>query len=197
MRSTTSLLCILAILTAGSAQAYEKKPDFANAVPSKSLGQSVTGTLSASSATYDRIYNAGEVDAQCGAPALDSANNGMYFDVYCLQVDDHNPIELVLDATGTNLTDTVLTLYCTQFDPARPELNVVAFDDDGGQGTLSAFTAADNIRLFEGQEYWLVISSFGARMTGSYVLQKSSNVFDCGIVANQGSSWGSLKGMYR
>lgn len=197
MRSITTLLCFLAVLAAGSAQAFEKKPDLANAAAGKSLVGSVSGTLTTASATYDRIYNSGEVDAECGAPVLDSANNGMYFDVYCLQVDDHNPIELVLDANGTNITDTVLTIYCTTFDPSRPELNVVAFDDDGGQGTLSAFVPADNIRLFEGQEYWLVISTYGARMTGDYVLQKSSNVFDCGIVANEKASWGSIKGMYR
>jgi hypothetical protein len=73
---------------------------------------------------------------QCGAEAFDSANDGMCFDIYCLQVDDNNPIDLILDANGTN-------------------------------------------------------------MTGDYVIQKSSNVYDCGVVTNEQATWGAIKGMYR
>ncbi len=161
------------------------------------LNPPVAGSLTTSSGTYDRIYTSGGVDAQCGAEAFDSANDGMYFDVYCLQVDDNNPIDLILDANGTKLADTVLTLYCSPFNPTQPQLNVVAFDDDSGESTLSAITAAQNVRLVEGQEYWLVISSYGANMTGDYVIQKSSNVYDCGVVTNERATWGAIKGMYR
>ena len=197
MRFTTSMLCIMLVLAAGTVQAMEKRPDMVNAAAKTSFNPPESGSLTAASGTYDRIYNLGAVATDCTGEAVDSANNGMYYDLYCLQVDDTNPIELILDANGTNIIDTVLTLYCSPFDPVQPELNVVAFDDDSGEGTLSALTAARNIALAPGQEYWLVISTFGANMTGDYVLQKSSNVFDCGAVANERATWGNIKGMYR
>jgi len=199
MRFTIYLLCVLLLLTAGNALAREKTPDMMDfaARASAAFNPPESGSLTVMSSTYDRIYNLGAVDAQCGAEAIDSENDGMYYDLYCLQVDDTNPIELVLDAGGTNIADTVLTLYCALFDPLNPELNVVAFDDDSGEATLSALTAAHDIRLDPGQEYWLVISTYGADMTGNYLLQKSSNVYDCGAVANDRASWGSIKGMYR
>jgi hypothetical protein len=197
MRFTTSMLSILLVLGAGAALALEKTPDVINVAAKASFSPPVSGSLSEFSGTYDRIYTQGMIDAQCGAEAFDSINDAMYFDVYCLQVDDDQPIELVLDAAGTNIIDTVLTLYCSPFDPLHPDQNVVAFDDDSGETTLSAITLADNLALVEGQEYWLVISTYGANMTGDYLLQKSSNVYDCGAVANEKASWGAVKGMYR
>ncbi len=201
MRSKTLMpylvLCMALTLVAGVAQAVEKQPDLMNAAAKATLNPPTSGSLTLASGTYDRIYTSGTVDAQCGAEAFDSANDGMYYDVYCLQVDDTNPIELILDANGTNIIDTVLTIYCSPFDPMHPELNVVAFDDDSGESTLSAITAAQNVALIEGQEYWLVISSYGANMTGDYVIQKSGNVYDCGVVTNELATWGAIKGMYR
>jgi hypothetical protein len=197
MRFKTFLLGLALIFATSSALAVEKKPDLMNVVAKATLTPPVAGSLTTSSGTYDRIYTSGGVDAQCGAEAFDSANDGMYFDIYCLQVDDNNPIDLILDANGTNIADTVLTLYCSPFNPTQPQLNVVAFDDDSGESTLSAITAAQIVRLVEGQEYWLVISSYGANMTGDYVIQKSSNVYDCGVVTNERATWGAIKGMYR
>ncbi len=197
MRSITSLICLALILAASTALAVEKQPDIMNVAAKTTLNPPVAGSLTLASGTYDRIYTSGSIDAQCGAEAFDSANDGMYFDVYCLQVDDANPIDLILDANGTNIIDTVLTLYCSPFNPTQPQLNVVAFDDDSGEGTLSAITAAQNVVLEEGQEYWLVVSSYGANMTGDYVIQKSGNVYDCGVVTNEQATWGAIKGMYR
>lgn len=197
MRFTNFLLSIFLLVGAGTALALEKTPDLINVPAKASFSPPVSGTLSEISGTYDRIYTHGMVDAQCGAEAFDSVNDDMYFDVYCLQVDDDQPIELVLDAAGTDIIDTVLTLYCSPFDPLNPDQNVVAFDDDSGETTLSAITLADELALVEGQEYWLVISTYGANMTGDYLLQKSSNVYDCGAVANERASWGAVKGRYR
>ncbi len=197
MRFMTTLLITTLLLTAGTALAREKTPDVRDTAAAATYNSAIFGTLTTASGVYDRIYNQGNISTQCGAEALDSANDGMYFDVYCLQVDDRNPIELVLDADGTEITDTVLTLYCSPFDPSQPDQNVIAFDDDGGVGTLSAFTSAQNITLEPGHEYWLVISTYGAGMTGNFVIQPSSNVFDCGAVANETASFGTVKGLYR
>ncbi len=198
MRITTSLLCILLIFTASTALSQEKSADVLDVRADKSSnGSLVAGSLTTISGTYDRIYTMGQVDANCGAETSDSANDGMYYDVYCLQVDDTKPIELVLDASGTDITDTVLTLYCNPFDPMNPDQNVIAFDDDSGVAVLSAITASKQVALEMGQEYWLVISTYGAGMTGNYLIQKSSNVYDCGVVATESTTWGAVKGMYR
>jgi len=201
MRFTTFFLVTLMLLTANTVLAREKTPDVMNAsataLVTASFNPPVLGALTAQSGTYDRIYNQGAVDVQCGAEAIDSANDGTYYDLFCLQVDDEDPIELILDAAGTNITDTVLTLYCAPFDPLHPEQNVLAFDDDSGESTLSAFTLAQNIVLTPGEEYWLVVSTYGAGMTGNYVIQRSGNVYDCGIVGDEETNWGSVKGLFR
>ena len=201
MRFRTLLVLSLLLLTVGTAIAREKTPNISNTsaelLASASFNPPFFGLLSDQSGTYDRIYNQGSVSTQCDAEALDSANDGMYFDLICLHVDDSNPIELIVDAEGTDIIDTVLTLYCSPFDPMHPEQNVVAFDDDSGVNTLSALTLSDNIVLTEGQEYWLVVSTYGAGMTGNFSIQRSSNVFDCGVVSDEDTSWGSVKGLYR
>ncbi|MCB1181952.1 hypothetical protein KDM41_00825 [bacterium] len=199
LRRTTAALSMAAFLAlgVGASQAAEKLPDLMNAKARASFNTPIAGSLSLDSGTYDRIYTKGDVDADCGAETFDSANDGMYYDIYCLQVDDNQPIELIVDALGTNIFDTVLTLYCTEFDPRFPDANVIAFDDDSGEGTLSALTAAHDVRLQEGHEYTLVISTYGASMTGDYVIQPSSNVYDCGAVSQEHTSWGHVKGLYR
>lgn len=187
----------LLALAVGPAPAAEKMPDLVNVAAEPSWNPPVSGSLTTLSGVWDRIYNLGDVAPGCGAEALDSANDGMYYDLYCLQVDDNQPIELVLDANGTNIIDTVLALYCDPFNPEDPTAGLIAYDDDGGVGTLSAFSAADGIVLQPGSEYWLVISSYGAGMTGDYVVQASSNVYDCGSVSREATSWGTVKGLYR
>jgi len=201
MRFTTFLLVGLLLFATGTAVAREKTPDVINAAANTivvtSTNPPIFGLLSSQSGTYDRIYNQGAIDTQCGAEVLDSVNDGMYYDILCLQVDDNQPIELIVAAEGTDIIDTVLTLYCSPFDPLFPDQNVVAFDDDSGLNTLSAFTLSDNIVLSPGSEYWLVISTFGANMTGNYVIQPSGNVYDCGAVGDEDTSWGAVKGLYR
>ncbi len=197
MRFTTSLIIGLLLATAGTAQAREKKVDLTEISAKAGFNSPTAGSLTAMSPTYDRIYATGLANAPCSTPTLDSANNGMYYDIYCLQTDDTNPVELILDINGTNIIDAVMTLYCTPFDPMQPDQNVVAYDDDSGVATLSAITVSHSVVLEPGQEYFLVISTYGAGMTGDYVIQKSSNVFDCGAVANGHANWGSLKGQYR
>ena len=196
MRLITILLSILLVLAAGTALAEEKAPDTREvAVPAtKSFELPVGGTLDETSGAYDRIYTKGAMSLQCDAESFDSVNDGMYYDLHCLQVDDYQPIELILDG---DIIDTVMTLYCDPFDPLHPEQNVVMFDDDSGVGTLSAISTDMNLHLQPGQEYWLVVSAYGANMTGNYSVFSSGNVFDCGTVADVKTNWGTMKGMYR
>jgi hypothetical protein len=194
MRIAT-VICLIGLL-AGPAAAGEKQPDKRDVAPDKAYTLSFSGSLTAVSGTYDRIYT-GAVDASCGAPANDSMNDGMAFDMICIEVSDTQPIELIVDPATTFLTDTVLTLYCDPFDPGSPGDNVIAFDDDDGVSTLSAITAADDVRLTPGQEYWLVISTYGAGMYGDFAIQSSDNVFSCGDVPLERTTWGAVKGQFR
>ena len=70
--------------------------------------------------------------------------------------------------------DTTITLYCDPFDPGNTLTNVVAYDDDDGVGTLSAFTAADGIALQPGNTYWLIMSTFSGGVTGDFQIDCTS-----------------------
>lgn len=178
------------------AMAAEKALDAANIKSGLTSFQTFSGTLDGSSPVYDRIYGT-TVDAHCGAPVFDSVNDSMAFDIQCIEVMDANPIEIILDPGLTSISDTVLTLYCDPFDPLAPSLNVVAFDDDDGMATLSALSVPDNIRLVPGLKYWVVVSTYGAGMHGNYTAQLSDNVFPCGGVSSEATTWGDIKGLYR
>lgn len=189
-------LIIMSLALALPAMAAEKALDTVNIKPGLAGFQTFSGTLDGNSPTYDRIYGT-TVDANCGAPVFDSLNNGMAFDIQCVEVMDTNPIEIILAPGLTTISDTALTLYCEPFDPLAPALNVVAFDDDDGMATLSALSVSDDIRLVPGQPYWVVVSTYGAGMHGNYAVQLGDNVFPCGGVAIEGANWGDIKGMYR
>jgi len=189
-------LIMVSLALALPAMAAEKALDAVNIKLGTTSFQTFSGTLDGSSPVYDRISSTA-VDANCGAPAFDSLNDGMAFDIQCIEVMDTNPIEIILDPGLTSISDTVLTLYCDPFDPLAPSLNVVAFDDDDGVATLSALSVPDNIRLVPGLKYWVVVSTYGAGMYGNYTAQLSDNVFPCGGVANESTTWGGIKGLYR
>lgn len=189
-------LCATTMGLAQPAVAQEKSLDSVDIKPGLAGFQMLPGALNALSPIYDRIYGS-DVDVSCGAPAMDSANNGMAFDIFCIEVTDGEPVEIIVDPALTTISDTVLTLYCDPFDPMAPTLNVVAYDDDDGMGTLSALTASDDIRLVPGREYWVVVSTYGAGMYGSFTVHLSDNAAPCGGVAIDGATWGDLKGMYR
>jgi hypothetical protein len=194
--SVLKSLIMMSLALALPAMAAEKALDAVNIKSGIASFQTFSGTLDGSSPIYDRIHGTA-VDANCGAPMFDSVNDGMAFDIQCVEVIDTNPIEIILDPRLTNISDTVLTLYCDPFDPLAPSLNVVAFDDDDGMATLSALAVPDNIRLVPGLKYWVVVSTYGAGMHGSYTVQLSDNVFPCGGVASEGTTWGGIKGLFR
>jgi len=187
---------VLLALLAAPALAKEKQSDTANAAPDKSYTLSFSGSLDALSPVYDRIY-AADMDPGCGAPSSDSVNDGMAFDLFCIHVENEQPIALILDPGTTNIADTVMSIYCDPFDPLDPGANLVAFDDDDGVSTLSAITIEDGVTLVPDHEYWLVISTYGAGMYGDFAIQTSDNVYACGDVPLENSSWGAVKGLFR
>ncbi len=191
-----NVLIIALMLLVGTAMADEKIADTQNALPNLNTLSVLSGTLDENSPTYDRIFG-GSVSLECASQVIDSSQNGMYFALFCIEASTSDPIEIIVDPTGTNISDTVMTLYCDPFDPGDASFNVVSYDDDGGDGLLSAFTIADGITLTPGDSYFLVLSTFGTGAMGDFVINTSDNVTECGTVATEAGSWDSLKASYR
>jgi hypothetical protein len=132
---------------------------------------SYSGSLTAGSPVWDRIFGSA-VDPSCNAAMSDSGVDGQYYEAIPIQVTSAEDLEAeVISFTGG---DTVIALYCDPFDPLFPLLNVVAYDDDGGAGLLSAFTAADGITLQPGNTYWFVLSTFSTAVMGDFTINFTS-----------------------
>lgn len=194
-----NVLLIALMLVATVALAGEKVADTQNALPNYSTRGVITGSLTENSPTWNRIYG-GSVSLDCASQVNDSSTDGQYFALFCITVSDDTPVEIIVDPAGTTLHDTVMALYCDPFDPADPSLNVVSYDDDGGDGLLSAFVAGDGITLTPGNQYFLVLSNFGVGDPddmGDFVINTSDNIMECGTVATDAGNWDSLKANYR
>jgi hypothetical protein len=194
MRFATTLLLVLLMATV--AMADEKIPDTDNALPSPAMRGTLSGSLTADSPTWNRIFG-GSVSLECASQVIDSSSDGQYFEMFCIEVDSADPIEAIVDPALTNIGDTVMTLYCDPFDVADPMTNVVSYDDDGGEGLLSAFTVADGITLTPGNSYWLVLSTFSTGAMGDFGIQTSDNVVECGSVALERTTLDALKATYK
>jgi hypothetical protein len=55
--------------------------------------------------------------------------------------------------------------------------------------------AANGVTLNPGQDYWFLICSYSSTV-GTYSVSTSDNVALCGSVANEGSTWSNLKGLF-
>ncbi len=194
---TVLSLCLM--IAAGTALAglpAEKQIDTQNALPQATSRAALSGTLGQDSDTYNRIYG-GDLSLNCASDVDDSSNDGQFFALFCISVTDSEPIELIVDPALTNIADTVMTIYCDPFDVADPSANVVSYDDDGGDNYLSAFVIGDGITLDPANNYYVVLSTFSAGAVGEFSITTSANVIECGVVANEASSWDSLKANYR
>ena len=140
------------------------------AVPSATTVQfSFDGTLSGSSPTFNRpvgaFYDAGDI---CRTQAtLSTVGTNVYYQVipFTVQVAGDVDIEVM---TGT--FDTYLILYCA-FDPDNPLDNLVASNDDGGEGLYSRI----NVPNLPAGAYYAVVSSFGNDETGSFTVEFRSD----------------------
>ena len=135
------------------------------------LTDSYSGELTAASPLWDRVYLC-DVSTSCAASCTDSSQNGEYYEVIPIEVTAAENLECAV--TASTITDTTMYLYCDPFNPATPLANVVAWDDDDGAGNWSAFTAADGVTLQPGQTYYLVLSSFGPAITGTFTIDFTS-----------------------
>jgi len=196
MKKAIATMIAVALL-AGLAMAADEKIQDKDYVFDGQSRIQITGTLDSSSPTWNRAFGSGSAMPDCMFGLTDSGADGQYFDQFCITSTDDNPIEIVVNAGGTTIGDTTLHIYCSNFDPNAPLDNCVYYDDDGGDGLLSAITLADNVVLPAGTEYWLILSTFGTGAMGDFVMDTSDNVALCGVVANEATDWSSIKSLFR
>lgn len=151
-----------------------REPENAEAV-SLTSGPTFKGSLSNKSPTWNRAVSTSSPDPSCGLSLKDHANNGQAYRVIPFQVTNTSPVTVTVNGLGTTLADTVIYIYCN-FNAAKPLNSGVAYDDNDGQGDLSAFLIRDNIVLATKTTYYLVISTDSAGDYGRYQLDFSSNV---------------------
>jgi hypothetical protein len=104
----------------------------------------------------------------CNATSTDSGFDGAFHEPIPIATTVAERLAVAVLSAGTTIGDTVLSLHCDPFDPLSPADNLIAYDDDGGEGLLSAFTGDDAIALDPGTTYWLVLSTFATGDSGDY-----------------------------
>jgi hypothetical protein len=197
VKATASIVLAFALMiTAVAAYSEDKRPDTKNAILTP-VRVPIVGELTEASPQYGRTLPGGP-DLMCNAnPGISDAGTAVYYAVHCFEVTDETPIQLILNDGGSSIEDTFLTLYCEPFDPLLPSDGVIIADDDDGDGLLSAVTLDDNVHLVPGSQYLIVISTFGNGTTGTYRIDASYNVAECGATPVSSATWGQLKSIYR
>jgi hypothetical protein len=126
---------------------------------------SVDGDIDGS-VLFDRRFSV-TYDGTCDASSTDSSNDDVGYQVFQM----YSPSGEDADVTVTldTLEDSTLFLYCG-FDPANPDLNLVAWDDDDGPGLGSAFLPGDGFALAASTTYDLVVASYGTGDNGAFTV---------------------------
>lgn len=134
-------------------------------------GQTVLGKLDNSSPKWDRIaVSDPTVNLNCEKIPFDSSFDGQPFNAIPIRSTAGGLFTAIINKAGTTISDTVMALYCDPFEADNPTANLIAYDDDDGEGALSGFLAYDNIVLAANTRYWLVVSNFQSTQTGTYSL---------------------------
>jgi hypothetical protein len=158
---------VLLVVAPGFAADNEKQPDTMDyTIDAANRSDTTSGNIDGSQ-TFDRRFLV-TYDGTCSAASSDSSNDGVGYEVFPF----YSPAGQAVDAEvvlGT-LSDSVMFVYCDPFDPANPDLNLLAWDDDGGVGLGSAMTPADGYMLDPFTQYYMVISGYSSASSGDYTL---------------------------
>ena len=200
MKHVIALSMVMLLVAAVALAASDKLPDTEdNTIQSPSRIQ-IAGVITEASPVWDRGYGFGDPSYDCMFELTPAYYQGQYYDMFCFNVSDQMPVEFEVVLDGTLLHDTTMHIFCDPFDAMMPLVNCLYYDDDGGEGLLSAITAEDGVVLAPGVDYWLVISNYGVGDPddmGAFVINTSDNVALCGTVPLQDTDWSSVKGLFR
>jgi hypothetical protein len=124
--------------------------------------ESISGMVSIATPKWNRVFSTADADPECGMTSLVSGFGEMPYVLTRLEVTGSVDVdlELAVIGTGTDIEDTTLAVYCAPFTPGFPQHNLLAYDDDDGDGALSAFSASDGVTLKPGEIYVVVLSPF-------------------------------------
>lgn len=169
MKSRTSMLLLAVVFFSTPGLSQEKTgqaPKDMNVIQNVLAGAaSTTGSL-VGGPVYDRIFT-GDVQNDCTATSdFSGAGTGVEYASIAINSPTGATLVASLANPGTDLGDSVLSLYCDPFDPANADQNLVAYDDDGGGGLLSAFDGSEGIVLAPDTTYFLVVSLFSPASIG-------------------------------
>lgn len=182
------LTALLAISSVTTAQISEKDNQvqkdpiaLANALRG---GVSMTGSLTGGP-TYDRIFT-GDVQNDCTASSTFSGS-GVGVPYAAIEISSPTGASLVasLANPGTDLGDSVLSLYCDPFTDTAADLNLVGYDDDS-VGLISAFDGSEGIVLAPNDSYFLVVSVFDPTSVGGGNFELSIAGLNAGEVVQFG-----------
>jgi len=126
---------------------------------------------------YDRIFST-SVDPNCNAPSTNSilpiGVPYLAFEIFSATGEN---LVAAINPAGTDISDTVLSLYCDPFNPANPMANLVAYNDDFGS-LLSGFDGTEGAFMQAGVSYFLVVSLFspGDIGGGNFQLDLGGNI---------------------
>jgi len=144
---------------------------------------SISGSLTGAP-TYDRIFT-GNVDPNCNAAStLSGLGVGVPYAVIAIYTPVGENLIATVNPIGTDIADTTLTLYCEPFDSNDARQNVIAYDDDDGDGLLSAFDGSEGAFLAPGNLYFLVLSLFapGTMGGGNYKIDLGGDIMIAGTL---------------
>lgn len=147
---------------------------------SAEAAQTLNGVLDVGDPIWTRVFGA-NVGLNCDATSsVSSTGVDIPYDTHRIVLGSvENFTAEIVAGAGTDVSDPYIFLYCDPFDPMNPESNLVAIDNDGGAGFLSAFTDGDGLALNVGQVYVLVVSLFssGGIGGGNYELSLGGSAF--------------------
>ncbi len=137
--------------------------------------------------TYNRIFT-GSVDPNCNAAStLSGIGVGVPYASIEIRSTTGENLVAAVNPAGTDIADTVLSLYCDPFNPADAQANLVAYNDDAN-GLLSAFDGTEGAFMQANTSYFLVLSLFspGAIGGGQYQIDLGGNILlgpPCNIIS--------------
>jgi hypothetical protein len=116
---------------------------------------SFSGELSPSDPTFNR---------PSGTTSLSTIGTKVAYDVYGFHVSANGTYSIEATSFGTPGADSYLFVYRDAFDAGTPLDNLVALDDDSGNGLLSNLISALQTEV----QYYLVFTSYSNGAFGSY-----------------------------
>lgn len=157
------IACIATVVLAAASACPQDGKGTTEGEPEITCNTTLSGELRSNAPRIDRVAaEQNTISLSCNLPAEDSAFDQCEYALIPFHSSTGGPFQLKMDPFATTIPDTVLYLYCSPFDPAQPEKNLISFNDDFNGSLLSGFGPGLELTLVPDYTYWLVLSTFNA-----------------------------------